>query len=131
MPRIPTVSLPLQARGVIQGETSMMATESRGSGDPVRLGNLRRLAYSLHEGGRARDALLLLEHLDETHPGDAGTLLRLVKMLGAEGRTLDAIEKLVELKSTTTDMEALLAEIQSQVPAAIQCFNNHLAASQV
>ena len=99
--------------------------------DPVKLGNLRRLADSLHEAGRARDALLLLEHLDETHPGDTGTLLRLVRLLGAEGRTLDAIEKLVEIKSASTDMEALLGEIQGQAPAAIQCFNNHLAASEV
>ncbi len=109
----------------------MMPTASRGLGDPVRLGNLRRLANSLHEGGRARDALLLLEHLDETHPGDAQTLRPLVKMLGAEGQTLNAIEKLVEWKSTATDMDVLLGEIQGQVPAAIQCFNDHLAASEV
>ncbi len=99
--------------------------------DPARLDNLRKLARSLHEAGRARDALLLLEHLDETHPGDAGTLLQLVRLFGADGRTLDAIEKLVVLKSATTEMEALLGEIQNQVPAAIQRFNDHLAASEI
>jgi tetratricopeptide (TPR) repeat protein len=99
--------------------------------DPFRLDNLRTLARSLHEAGRARDALLLLEHLDETHPGDVGTLLQLVRLWGAEGKTLDAIEKLVALKSATTDVEALLGEIQSQVPTAIQRFNDHLGASEI
>jgi hypothetical protein len=75
--------------------------------------------------------LLLLEHLDETHPGDAETLRPLVKMLSAEGQTLDAIEKLVKWKSATTDTEALLGEIQSQVPAAIQGFNDRLAAREI
>src|SRR3954453_17302114 len=109
----------------------MLPTESRGAGDPVKLANLWRLAHSLHEAGRARDALLLLEHLDETHPGDAGTLLRLLQLLSAEGQTLAAIEKLVELKAATVDMEALLGVIQSHVPAALQCFNDHLAASEI
>ena len=98
---------------------------------PSQLGAVRALALSLQAGGRAKDALLLLEHLAAVKPGDAETLRPLVKMLSADGRTLDAIEKLVELKSATTDMEALLAEIQGQVPAAIQCFNDHLAASEV
>ena len=99
--------------------------------DPVKLANLRSLAHSLHEAGRSRDALLLLEHLDETYPGDTGTLLQLVRLFAAEGRALDAIEKLVELKSATTDMEALLTEIQSQVPAALQGFNDHLATNEI
>ena len=99
--------------------------------DPVRLGNLKTLARSLHEAGRVRDALLLLEHLHETYPGDAGALLQLVRLFGAEGRTLDAIEKLVALKSATTEMETLLSEIQNQVPAAIQRFNDHLAAKEI
>jgi FkbM family methyltransferase len=103
----------------------------RGAIDAAKLDSLRNLARSLHLEGRAKDALLLLEHLAAVNPGDAETLRPLVKMLGAEGRTLDAIEKLVEWKSATTDMGALLGEIQGQAPAAIQRFNDHLAASEV
>ena len=102
-----------------------------GTIDTAKLDSLRSLARSLHLEGRAKDALLLLEHLAAVHPNDVETLRQLVRSLGAEGRTLDAIEKLVELKSATTDMESLLGEIQGQAPAAIQCFNDHLAASEV
>ena len=97
----------------------------------TRLEALRTLALSLQAEGRAKDALLLLEHLAAVNPGDTETLQPLVKMLGADGRTLDAIEKLVEWKSATTDMEALLGEIQGQAPAAIQRFNDHLAAKEI
>jgi FkbM family methyltransferase len=112
-------------------DAPMPTRQVQGAIDTAKLDSLRSLARSLHLEGRAKDALVLLEHLTALNPGDAETLRRLVKVLGAEGRTLDAIEKLVEWKSTTTDMEALLGEIQVQAPAAIQCFNDHLAASEV
>jgi FkbM family methyltransferase len=98
---------------------------------PSQLRALRDLAMLLHAEGRTKDALLLLEHLAAVEPGNAETLRPLVKMLSAEGRTLDAIKKLVELKSATTDMEALLGDIQGHAPAAVQCFNDHLAANEV
>ena len=105
--------------------------QAPGAIDTVKLDSLRNLARSLHLEGRAKDALLLLEHLATVRPNDVETLRQLVGSLGAEGRTLDAIEKLVELKLATTDMETLLGVIQSQAPAAIQCFNDHLAASEI
>src|SRR5258708_21525533 len=112
-------------------DAAMPTRQAPGTVDTAKMDGLRNLARSLHLEGRTKDALLLLEHLTALKPGDPETLRRLVKMLGAEGRTLDAIEKLVEWKSATTDMEALLGEIQGQAPAAIQCFNDHLAASEV
>jgi hypothetical protein len=99
--------------------------------DPLKLAGLRQLAQSLHQEGRAKDSLLLLEHAAAIKPGDAETLRPLAKMLSAQGRTIEAIEKLVELKAASTDMDALLGDIQAQAPAAIQRFNDHLAASDI
>jgi FkbM family methyltransferase len=99
--------------------------------DPARLASLRALAQTLQMQGRSSDALLILEQLAATCPSDAETLRPLAQLLGSEGRTLDAIEKLAELKAVTTDMEALVGDIQGQIDPAIQRFNAHLAAGEV
>ncbi len=112
-------------------ETAMVQTAPRGPADSGKLANLRRLAHCLHAEGRARDAFLLLEHLDETHPGDADTLLQLVRLLAAEGQTLEAIEKLSALKHAATDTEVVLAEIRERMDPAIKHFNDHLAAGEI
>ena len=98
---------------------------------PRRMKPLRTLALSLEAEGRADDALLLLDHLAAVQPGDAETLRPLVKLLSAKGRTLEAIRRLSELKAVTADMNAVLANIQNQMPAAIERFNERLAAGDV
>jgi len=73
-------------------DAAMPTRHAPGTVDTARMDGLRNLARSLHLEGRTKDALLLLEHLTALKPGDPETLRRLVKVLGAEGRTLDAIE---------------------------------------
>ena len=113
------------------GSEFALVPQTASSGDSIRLAGLRSLAHSLGVEGRAKDALLLLEHLAAVTPGDAETLRPLVKLLSAQGRTLEAIEKLSELKAATTDMESLLGEIEREIPPAIKCFNDHVAAGEV
>jgi predicted Zn-dependent protease len=55
----------------------------------------------------------------------------LVKLLGDQGQTLQAIEKLAELRSVSTDADTLLNEIKTQMLPAIERFNAHLAAGEV
>jgi tetratricopeptide (TPR) repeat protein len=99
--------------------------------DAARISDIRALANTLAGEGRVKDASLLLEHLAAVRPGDAETLRPLVKLLGAEGRTLEAIETLSQLKDSSTDLASLVGDIQSQMAPAIDCFNRHLAAGEV
>lgn len=96
-----------------------------------KFGALRSLAISLHADGRPKDALMLLEHLESLQADDAETLQPLIRMLGSEGQTLRALEKLSVLRSVSTDTKTLAGEIRAQVPAAIKNFNDHLAAGEV
>jgi tetratricopeptide (TPR) repeat protein len=95
------------------------------------MAGLERLARSLDSEGRAKQALLLFEHLAAIRPRDEAILLALVKLLGAQGRTLQAIEKLAELKTVSTDADVLLGEIKTQMTPAIERFNAHLAAGEL
>lgn len=95
------------------------------------LTELRELAKSLAQDGRAHDALLLLEHLESLQPSNVETLQLAARILGADGQPLKAIEKLSALKAVATDAEALAGEIRAQMPAAIETFNEHLAAGRV
>lgn len=93
-------------------------------------GALKALAQALVQEGRAKDALVVLEHLAAFAP-DAEVLGLLVRVLGAEGRTLDALHRLLALKPLMGDAEALLAEIRLQLPAAFEAFNRHASAGEV
>jgi FkbM family methyltransferase len=92
---------------------------------------LRSLALSLHADGRSQDAVILLEHLEWLQSDDPETLQSLARILGAQGQTLAALKKLSALRSVAPDVKSLAAEIRLQMPAAITCFNTHLAAGQV
>ena len=92
---------------------------------------LRKLAGALGRDGKPKDALVLLEHLDAVQAGNVETLQQLVRMLGADGQILKAIEKLATLKLVATDAEALLEEVRALLPAAIERFNGLLAAGQI
>lgn len=89
---------------------------------------LRDLAVTLAQEGRLQDALMLLEHLESLQFDDAETLKELVKVLGAQGQTRKALEKLVVLKSVVAEPKTLVEDIRAQLPAAIQGFNALLAA---
>src|ERR1700722_5743866 len=99
--------------------------------DPVALANVRALAAGLGAEGRGRDALLLLEFLSAVDPGDADTLRLLVRLLGAAGRMLEALERLCDVKEASTDMDSLVESIEEQIPAALEWFNGHLAAGDI
>ncbi len=95
------------------------------------LSSLRHLANSLGREGRYKDALVLLEHVDTLQSGNVETLQQIVSMLGADGQTLKAIEKLAVLKTVATNADVLIEDIRAQMPAAIKCFNDYVAAGQV
>ena len=89
------------------------------------------LARSLYQEGRAKDALTLYEILQALQPNDGTILRELVRLLGEQGRTLEAIEKLNALKALGLDATVLLDDIRTQMPAALARFNAHVAANEV
>jgi FkbM family methyltransferase len=93
--------------------------------------DLRNLARSLHQDGRCKDALLLLDRLESLQPGHVETLKQRVKVLGALGQTLEALQALAALKTSAVNVEDLLSEIRNQMPATLERFNRHLAAGEV
>jgi tetratricopeptide (TPR) repeat protein len=95
------------------------------------LDDLRNLAQSLSQGGRYDDALLLLDRLEILQPGHVETLRQRVKILGALGRTLEVLKALATMKTRTADVDYLLGEIGTQMPAALELFNTNLAAGKI
>jgi FkbM family methyltransferase len=93
--------------------------------------DLRTLAQSLHKEGRSHEALLLLNHLVNIEPGHIETLKQRVKVSGAMGQTLAALESLAALKTSAVNIEYLLDEIRGQIPATLERFNTHLAAGEL
>jgi hypothetical protein len=73
---------------------------------------------------------MLLEHLESLQFDDAETLKQLVKVLGTQGQTRKALEKLVVLKSVVAEPKSLVEDIRAQLPAAIKSFNDLLTADQ-
>ena len=104
---------------------------TRSAAPSAATSELRNLAWSLHLEGRTKEARLLLEHLNALESSDAETLRQLARVLGAEGKALEALEKLSLLKAVATDSDALVEEIRAQMPGAITGFNGHLAAGQI
>jgi FkbM family methyltransferase len=95
------------------------------------LDDLRNLAQSLHQDGRCEDALLLLNRLEILQPGHVGSLKQRVRVLDTLGRTLEVLEALAVMKTCAVDVEYLLGEIRSQMPATLERFNMHLAAGEI
>jgi FkbM family methyltransferase len=93
--------------------------------------DLQTLAQSLHREGRNQEALMLLDHLGAIEPGQLQTLKQRVAVLRALGRTLEVLEVLIGLKACGADLDYLLEEIRTQLPAALECFNTHLAAQEI
>ena len=109
----------------------LFTRRNRSSQHGPALGDLHNLAQSLHRDGRNEEALLLLDHLGSLEPGQLETLKQRVTVLRALGRTLDVLETLIALKACGADQDYLLEEIRSQMPAALECFNAHLAAQEI
>lgn len=110
--------------------------ERRGRSVPAALSmaemdDLRALAQSLYQEGRHDTALMLLDRLATLQPGSLETLRQRVKVLGKLGRTLEALEALAVLKASALNVEDLLDDIRSQLPATVDSFNAHLAAGQI
>lgn len=89
------------------------------------------LARSLYQEGRAKDALTLYELLQALEPADTQVLRELARLLGEQGRTLEAIEKLCLLRTQTADAASVLEDIRAQMPAALARFNAHVAANEI
>ena len=98
---------------------------------PLHMVAIETLAKSLNGEGRSKEALLLFEHLAAIGGRDEAILLPLVQLLGAQGRTLEAIRKLAELRASGTDPNVLLGEIKAQMLPAIERFNAHLSAREI
>ena len=99
--------------------------------DEARIPDIRTLAASLAGDGRAKDAILLLEHLAAIKPDDCETLRPLAKLLGVSGRTLDSLEALSKLRNAAADPADVLTDIQENMAPAIENFNRHLSAGEI
>jgi len=108
----------LFARRGVTGQASRTNEQNR----------VRLVAESLAEEGRTDEAVGLLELLATLDPGDAAAMAPLVKLLNAQGRTLDALNRLGDWKAAARDVEALVAPVQDILPSALNCFNAHVRA---
>src|SRR5690349_7340567 len=95
------------------------------------LRELQDLAASLGRDGRHQDALLLLQHLDALQSGNVETLQQLVRILGATGQTLKALDKRATLRAVAANADVFLEDLRAQVPLAMNSFNAHLAAGEI
>jgi tetratricopeptide (TPR) repeat protein len=92
---------------------------------------LAGLGRALQAEGRFADAETVFGHLAELRPDDLETQRGLIAAIGAQGRTLEAMERMVAARGLQTDTAALLADIQAQSAPAIEKYNAHLAAGEV
>jgi tetratricopeptide (TPR) repeat protein len=92
---------------------------------------LAELGHALQAEGRFADAETIFGHLAPLHPDDLEIQRGLIAALGGQGRTLEALERMVAARRLQTDTAALLADIQAQSGPAIDKYNAHLAAGEV
>jgi FkbM family methyltransferase len=85
---------------------------------------LRAVAGGLAEAGNVGDALAILEHLHRIQGENVSVLRHLVRLLGREGRYLEAVRHLLTLKRLVPDPADVVADIQAQLPGAINKFND-------
>jgi hypothetical protein len=92
---------------------------------------LADLGRALQAQGRFADAETVFGHLADLRPDDLEIQRGLIAALGGQGRTLEALERMVAARRLQTDTQALLADIQAQSGPAIDKYNAHLAAGEV
>jgi tetratricopeptide (TPR) repeat protein len=88
------------------------------------------LGLKLQGEGRVCDALTIFDHLSEIAPGNAQILRAQLAALGAEGRVLEALGRLVAARRGLAPQE-MMAEIQAHSGAALDRFNAHLNAGEI
>jgi FkbM family methyltransferase len=91
--------------------------------------NLVALANTLLAEGRAQEALHILRYADRHEPGQEPILRALAATQSALGLARDAVETLIALKHSVTDIEPLLPFLQTHARPAIEAFNARLAES--
>jgi FkbM family methyltransferase len=94
-------------------------------------GALSRLAERLLLEGKGAESLAILEHLAVVHEDNVQILRQLISVLNAEGRHLEAVEKLLALKLLVPSVADIIADVQAQLPVAIEKFNACLARGDV
>lgn len=97
-----------------------------GQGD--RLADLGR---ALQAEGRFADAETVFTRLAEFEPGNLEVQRGLMAALGGQGRTLEALQRLLLLRELQADTEVLLSDIRAQSGPAIAKYNTHLEAGEV
>ena len=91
---------------------------------------LTALGHALQAEGRFADAETVFAHLSAIHPHQLDIMRGLVAALGAQGRSLEALQLLASARDLQTDSDALLADIRAQSDPAIAKYNAHLQAGE-
>jgi tetratricopeptide (TPR) repeat protein len=89
------------------------------------------LANALRIERRLDAAVVLFEHLLALDPADEGAMGGLVLALGAAGRTLEALHRLMAMKRLRPDLDTLLSMIREQSLPAVAKYNAHLEAGEI
>jgi tetratricopeptide (TPR) repeat protein len=97
-----------------------------GQGD--RLADLGR---ALQAEGRFVDAETVFTRLADFEPDNLEVQRGLMAALGGQGRTLEALQRLLLLRGLQADTGVLLSDIQTQSGPAITKYNAHLEAGEV
>jgi tetratricopeptide (TPR) repeat protein len=92
---------------------------------------LLALGHTLAGEGRLAEAATVFDSLAAQWPQHHEVLRGRMRLLGAQGRTLEALSALAQLRATATDLQALLADVREQSAPAIAAFNTHLAAGEM
>lgn len=92
--------------------------------------SLAALGHALQVEGRFADAETIFAHLSQARPHQLDLRRGLIAALGAQGRTLEALQHLAAARDLQTDGEALLADIRAHSGPAIAKYNAHLAAGE-
>jgi hypothetical protein len=119
--------------GVLRG-TDDNADDSpceRPTATPDRASEILSLSQRLGGEGRIDDALFLAEYLSALQPSNAEVLRHLVRLLGAKGRMLEALERLARLKYLNVDLDILLSDIVEQLPAVAKQYQQCLSAGEL
>jgi tetratricopeptide (TPR) repeat protein len=93
--------------------------------------SLADLGRALQAEGRFVDAETVFAHLATLRPDDLEIQRHLITALGGQGRTLEALERMVAARRLQTDSAVLLADIQAQSGPAIDKYNAHVAAGEL
>ena len=97
---------------------------------PGGVEGLLQLAQGFLQDGQPEDAVVLFEHLVTLAPPREDVARGLVTALGASGRNLEALERLMGVKALQGDPADLLSIIQEQSVPAIGKFYAHLQAGE-